>query len=437
MNKTEFFKFVDDTLVILETENVKEAIKQCYVESVSAASAGNTSVSGNSIVAINAIAETLPATDDSGIVLLNKADMAIYRYSVDGLPVFQTTLVPGMLCVLIGRDYDSQNIVSIVRQFVSSRIVTPFDGASMNAIAALQWGDDTCIIRANNEMSDILCINNLNTVAYEIDRYEPAALDGITAKAAVIYNNNLFVGGINKDNAVFIIKFEKNSLEPTIYRSTDLPVGLTSIGFMTVCNDKLYVIQQGGVAGTEKWYSFDMRSFTDVTPADISGKIRAVLPFNNGHLFIGDDDVNAFAYHLTPSGFDDKIALSIATPNTRRYATDGKFIYGIIPGSADVHVITSSYVVSHFEIDELIYFKPFISKSIVHVVAKADDGNAVIYKSDTFGSMIRGYEVEIDMSAVGADVVALCSGIGTDDNVMISIDKLIYLLKRTQQISIK
>lgn len=435
MNQMEFFEYVDNAIIVLEPETVREAIKKCYVSAVGSYAA-NSVVSGNSIIAINAISETLPDKEDAGIILLNKSDMGIYRYSVDGTPVMQSVLVPGMICILIGRDFDSQRIVSVVRQFTSSRIETPFDGASMNAIAAVQWGKDTCIIRSNNEKSDLLCFNNLDDVNYEIDRYEPAVLSGIMAKAAVIFNDNLFISGINKDNAVFMVKFEKDSLEPTVYRSTDIPAGLTSIEFMAVCNDKLYIIQQGGVAGTEKWYSFDMRAFCDITPLGVSGKIRAVLNFDDGFLFIGDDNVNAWAYHLT-TVFSDKISLLISTPGNRTYATDGKYIYGTISGSADIHVVNRSFEVTHFEIDDLVYFHPFVSKSMVHLITKTREGNALIYKSDMLGSLVSSYNVNIDMSSVGNDVVASCSGIGTDDNVMISIDRLTYLLKREQKISIR
>lgn len=440
MSQAAFFAEVDK-LVLLEAQEVRDALKLCYTSAVADASLGAVAQTNNGITSVHDIVDTLPATDKAGVILLNRTDNGIYQFNTDGLPVLLSYLQAGSICVMVGRDFDSQTFVSLVNRFDNNIFSTPFDSVTMLAKSAVQWGTDTYILRSNATTSDILCINSIESVEYDVDRYEPECLDGVVIKSAIVFQNCLWVTGNGKNTLPVLIKFEKANMEPTVYRLADntLPSSLTSIDFMAVVGNLLYLFQQGGAYTTESWFTFNTRAFKEVTPESNKGKIKAVLYFNGGYLFIGSNDTTTFGYVFSDNKLGESFDISgIYTQKTNKYISDGKFVY-VIPASGGYYqVIKPDYTIDNKKsIDnDLFIYTPFVSKNIVHVLASNAHGDTVMYKSDASGNLLQKYMLETGLSALDATTKVTCVSIGTDENVLLSLDKTLNFLKRESSIAI-
>lgn len=449
MSQLQFFQKVD-TLVTLEADEVRNMFKETYTAAVADSVSQTNQLPSTGVIVIHTISDTLPASDDANLILLNREDNGIYQFDNNGKPNLITYLRPGIVVVIVGRDFDNQQLLSLVNRFDNSIIETPFNNAStMVAKIAIQLGIDTYIFRTHGGTNDIICINNINSADYDVDRYILDCLLNKVVQNAIIYNNSIFIaalgnGGVG-NNQQQLIKIEQNSLDSTIYDSNSLPSGLSSetkrISLMAVVNSKLYLFEQSGVSGTEKWFSFDLRKFTDISPAGLAAKIQNVIEFNNGYLFIGNDGENTVAYHLPVNGLlSDVFQIDIENVLGNFYITDGKNIFGIAIKENSYEVIDSEYnaTIYNLEPGDEICYPPFLSKKMVHVIAKNGANNTVIYKSDFItGKLDKSYDLDTNLSTHNATDFPICTQIGTDENVALVLDSTINLLKRKSLISIK
>lgn len=458
MGQLEFFRYVDEVLVVLETENVKEAIKRCYVEAVNDSTFG-TPTQTNSVT-IHEMVEDLPECDSIGIIFLSTKDNGIYQCNSAGIPVFIQTFSPGMHGVLIGRDFDLSNLIFATRQFSAKPLLTAFDEDAMSAIKALQWGENTLIIRSSETSSDIISFNNLDLDDYDIDRYIPKSFSTLESSSAAVFKNRLFVSGLVGE-AIKLVKLEQNSLSETEYFGSSLPVGLSKIDNIFATPNLLFIIQNTVGEAAKKWFSFDLQKFTNVTPDADNMTIIDVIPFNDGYLFIGANSThNIIAYHYTTE-FSELFTIDIPFEKydaKNKFATDGKRIYYTVSGTNNYYIVDSSYAVEAKQIEDTFYIAPFASSGRVYAIANQlgsgsgsassgsasgsgsqidEDGIAYLYKSNPItGELEKIHTINIDGSE-SIESLAFTSGVGINDDVIITNNAIVNLLEKKTNIIVK